>query len=64
MHFVHDEVIQEELDIQFTPRVDWGVDFFTKPLSITWFLKLKAKLKLKESPILLEGACEGNLSYV
>ena len=44
MHFIRDKVLQKELDIRFVP----SVDLFTKPLSITQFLKLKGKLQVKE----------------
>lgn len=44
MHFVFDKVLQKELDIRFVPSIDQVVDLFTKLLSTTQFLKLKAKL--------------------
>lgn len=63
MHFVHDKVLQKELDILFIPSIDWVADFSTKPLSINQFFKLKAKLKVKNS-FLFEGACEENIYHV
>lgn len=55
MHFFCNKVFQKELDIQFVPLVDQVAYLFTKSLSITQFLKLKAKLKVNESLFCLRG---------
>ena len=55
IHFVHDKLLQHELEIRFVPSAHQVANIFTKPISTARFLLLRSKLYVVKSLFRLLG---------
>ena len=58
LHFIHDKLLRQEIQIQYVPSTDQVVVIFTKHLPSSQFITLRIKLFVVPHPVSLRGDVE------